>query len=245
LILLTLHLGFSIVGWFERYQAYLITLFVFMAVRRLPDLPWDALSRAARRRPAVAALGVAVVLVCFGSRQLIALRNTATASNNIFAQQYQMGRFVAEQYRDRAVVVNDLGVVSLRATGPVTDLVGLGSTDVLREALRVGGRHKLTGEIVEPLLDKNGADVIILYPDWFDKDVYGRWRAIGSWSLTGQLVTPAASTVFFYARDERTGAELARRLRAFEPELPTGVRVDYYQGMAATDPGSGRGAGAS
>ena len=149
-----------------------------------------------------------------------------------------MGRFVAEQFRDRAVVVNDVGVVALRATGPVTDLVGLGSTDVLRESQRVGGRYKLTGEIVEPLLDKNGADVIILYPEWFDKDVYGRWRAIGSWSITGQLVTPAARTVFFYARDERTGAELARRLRAFEPELPPGVRVDYFGDVAATDLGS-------
>jgi hypothetical protein len=139
-----------------------------------------------------------------------------------------MGRLVEQQLPRAGVAVNDIGLVSLRATGPVVDLAGLGSTDVLRALRAAGGdTRELDRSAIDPILAAHGVDVIMLYPHWFSERLYGGWQRVASWTLPRPAIVVGGSSVVFYARDRQRARHLAEQLHAFERELPHGVRASY------------------
>jgi hypothetical protein len=226
-VIAALHLLLSTVGGIgliDRYETYVVDLGLLFVCSSntqptgtalaFPRLPWP--------------LKLERGLIVAGVLERLCLLGTATfATNDIYEQQYQTARFVQQQFLHDSVVVNDIGLVSLRSEGTVTDLAGLGSTDVLRALRKVTDTRDLPLAAVEPILARNGADLIAIYTAWFNPNLYESWEHVGSWSLPRPPIVVGDARVDFFAPDAERARELERRMRAFESQLPKQVRVQY------------------
>jgi hypothetical protein len=205
------------IGLIDRYESYVLDLGLFFVFAR-PLAPsragWsDKLERG---------------LVVLGIGEKLCLLATATlATNDIYLQQYQTARFVQQAFPNAHVAVNDIGLVSLRSSGPVTDLAGLGTTEILRELRKVADTRQLSRAAVEPTLQRNGADMIAIYTAWFKPELYRSWKHVGSWSLPRSPIVLGDARVDFFAPDAARAETLERRMRVFQPELPKAVQVKY------------------
>jgi hypothetical protein len=216
------------IGLIDRYETYVVDLgllFVFSSDRQA--VPAVVVSARASW-PTKLERG----LIFAGVLERLCLPGTATfATNDIYEQQYQTARFVQQQFLHDSVVVNDIGLVSLRSEGTITDLAGLGSTDVLRALRQVTDTRQLSRAAIDPILERNGADLIAIYTAWFSPELYKDWQHVASWSLSRPPIVVGDARVDFFAPDVERARELERRMREFEPQLPKRVRVRYLTGQ--------------
>jgi hypothetical protein len=206
LLTVALHVCFAETGWFERYQAYLIIGTVVALGIVAPTLAgWP------RWRTRV---GVVVLVLCVLRVPLLV--NTPVATFNTYQNQYQLGRFLAEEYPGTGIAINDLGWVSWLHEGPILDVVGLGSV----EALRATKAGELDAARFAELAADQDVAVIAVYDAFFAPLVPPGWEEAGRWCVPEGRYVLSAECVAFYAR---SGAELDAARAALEryaPALP-------------------------
>lgn len=213
-----LHLQFAKTGWFFRYEAYLLMLGLVVvgsaAGSWVQDLRARAVGAPGWLRLAVATLLIAIVGAPIAVRSVRAFLSTPAFTKITYDQQVQMGRFLADTYSGRTIVVNDIGAVNFFADIEIVDLVGLASMDVAR--LRRRGEP---GPWIEPLVGKR-ADIAIVYDSWLKENggVTEAWQKAGEWS--GAVPN---STVAFYAIGTEHVEQLHANLKAFTASLPPDV----------------------
>lgn len=156
------------------------------------------------------------------------------ASGNIYAQQYQTARFLATTYAGRAVAVNDLGAVAYLHRGPVVDLLGIGSREVLT-AIRDG---RADAAFYRELVARREVEVVAVYEESLPGAIPMEWTKVGAWVLRGTMITPAYRSVSFYAPSPGDVATLRAALHAFEPSLPPGVEPSFSAGATRAIAGS-------
>jgi len=218
------------VGWFDRYQAYLIILGAWFLVSE--DGLALLVDPATFRQHAVGMALAVVAVLGLGHHKVGDLLSTPEATNNVYEQQYQMARFIAAYYPGASVAANDVGLLSDGTNRHITDLYGLGSTDILRVARAAGGQQYMLGAAVAPLLARAGAQVMVIYPDWFQPSLYANWFPVARWTIGGTRVTVAEPSVVFFAPTNQGAALLRQNLIAFQPQLPTDERVSYLKPVA-------------
>jgi hypothetical protein len=216
-----LHLTFADLGWFYRYEAYLLGLALAglgLGICELPPLAADGQGTAPRRRwrPAAAVLLGLLLLVGLGDRGLRATLETPRATANIYEQQIQVGRFLGRYYPGAAVAINDIGAANFLADIRALDLLGLADREVLFH-LRAGTYGV---DVIDRLARRNGARIAIVHPNWIRTPA--SWERVGSWTIRDNLVN-GGDTVAFYALDGAAARMLLERLRAFAPRLPASV----------------------
>lgn len=230
-----LHLQFAGLGWFYRYEAYLMvagTVAVGVALAgRMPGPPGNV----AWGRPAAWPCGAALVLagLLFGGpawrRARESLGSVAQASHNIYEQQFQMARFLRQHFQGRGVAANDVGCISYFADVRLFDTAGLVNLDVMR-AKRAG---RYDQDLVRRLLARYDVQVIVVYDYWAGE--YGgqlpEWGVpIGRWTIPQNYVC-AYDTVSFYAPRPELAPALTAALREFAPALPASVgQSGVYRG---------------
>lgn len=147
-----LHVTFASVGWYERYQAYLLALGLYLVLA--------VVSEVVVPRWREATLGcLAIALVVLSGPRVGLLTNSPLASSNTYRQQYQLGRFMDRYYDGEPIAVQDLGYVAQRHDGPVLDFNGLGSHEVL-DLLRDGDFDK---QAMRDLVRRHRVEAIALY----------------------------------------------------------------------------------
>jgi hypothetical protein len=230
LITAVLHVTFAAVGWFDRYQAYLLISGTFVVLLIAGEMVGQ------RRRRVATLLFLAALIVLPGKKWMLTAL-APLACHNIYKQQYQMGRFMQSYYADRAVMVNDLGLVAYLHGGPLVDLLGLGSHEVLRA--RLDGRM-LDPMYVQQLAAADRVEVIAIYEIAAGRRTPPAWVKVATWELGESWwgprfgrspigIPPAWSRLVFYAPSASAAPELARNLRAFAPQLPPDEGVEYFQ----------------
>lgn len=211
-------LVFGSVGWFYRYEAWLLVPALLLGA----TLPLRALIR----RPLPAVL-LTITLAALLLRGGMALLNLPRAVANIHGQQLQMGAFLAEYHPGATVVANDLGAISYLAGVRSVDLFGLADRDMAR-ARRRGG---CTAAFVDSVARARGADLALLYPDLFERQIPARWVELSRWTIPDNVVC-ARPTVAFYACEPARAGRLAEELDRFEKKLPPEVQVLRFPGHA-------------
>jgi hypothetical protein len=209
-----LHVVFAEIGWYERYQAYLVIaglLFLLQIGTEVIAPRW--------REAALAGLAVAIIL--FSVARIALLTSLPLASSNTYRQQYQIGRFMDRYYDGKPIAVQDLGYIAFLHDGPVVDLNGLGS----HEVLELMQDDRLDRRAMERLIERNRVQAIALFADAYGIRLPENWVPVGEWQLGQKKVSPLYSTVTFYAPSEAQAAKLARQLRDFRAELPAGVKT--------------------
>jgi hypothetical protein len=100
--------------------------------------------------------------------------------------------------------------------------VGLSSLDIAR--LRIDRRLSATS--IQDVIDRDGAEVAIIYESWFAGDLafFRGWTRVATWSIRDNVVCDD-DTVSFFARTTDVGATLKQRLERFRGVLPPAVTV--------------------
>jgi hypothetical protein len=212
IIALAGHLAAGDYGWFGRYEVYAVTLGL-MALAYV----WGP--RLRKLAPERAALMVGAALAASSLQYARPVLLTPAASQNIYDQQRQMGRF-ATDYFPHPVAVNDLGWVAYRNDAFVLDLWGLGSNEVrrLRQA------NAFDRAAIARAAQERGIVFAMVYDAWFAKGLPDQWRRVAQ--LRTDAVSAAEPTVAFYLIDPAKAGEMAAALAMFRATLPKGATLE-------------------
>lgn len=176
------------VGWFYRYEAYVIPVTV-VAIGLLAAEP--GAPRLAR------ALTLPLLLLL--PRGASAHRALPQASRNIFDEQVQTARFVKENFDHEPVLLNDIGAVAYFTHAPFVDLMGLANQETARaRGMRID--RPLAPNTLEKLSER--ADVAIVYEQWFQAEMPNSWRKVGEFRTEKNRVCAFPAVSIFATKPE-------------------------------------------
>ena len=234
------HFQFASLGWFYRYEDYLIILIFFGVGIALgqdgPAMPWRYWLRPSG---VVHMVVFALAAFLFGTPQWPRTSNSyphvISGSYSVYRQQYQMGRFVRRFYRGAGVIANDVGAISYMGEGiDLLDYAGLSDAEVLR--LRRQGLF--TQEAMRRLSQKHHSQVAIVYDNWITSIIGGplpEWVKLGTWITPNDTV--GGDTVAFYATSQAQVPKLLSALQQFSADLPKDMVQDGpYRGAESLSP---------
>ena len=258
-----LHLLFAQFGWYERYQAYLIALGVYVVLGLLADLrspdqvgtSWPSAPAAGASRP-WARWWVVPTLVCllaaFSGNKPSGVVHAAAAMDETYDQRYQVARFLARYYDGEPVATGELGYVSLFHEGPITDIFGLGDREVLLEWERM--HHEVPEATYwRDLMIRRDVDVVVVYPTSLGARVPREWIGVGQLDIGREELTSPDRRMTFYATQPEAVAHLHDSLEDFAGDLSEGSAIELNplaemraeavlrdaQGVAPGPPGDG------
>jgi len=194
-------------NWFHRYEVYAVAFTVLVAM--------TALVESTRVWRSVLVAGLAAVAFPYAQ----ALWQTPAAASNVYQQQYQMHRFVAEFYR-QPVAVNDLGWVSYRrpAGVRVLDLWGLASPEASRTPDKDAGW-------LDDMTAAHGTGLAIIYPDWYEEGAPDDWDPLATMCISSPRTSVARPCVAFYRTGVGNRTLLRTEVAAFAKTLPASVNI--------------------
>ncbi|MEM9045234.1 MAG: hypothetical protein AAGC81_11095 [Pseudomonadota bacterium] len=158
-------------------------------------------------------LGIATVLAIFSAPMAKRVFTTPDASENIYAQHYQMHRFATEFFAYPSAV-NDLGWVAYRNDIHVLDLWGLGSEQA--RISRTADQSGVAG--IDALTREAGSTYAMIYDEWFEDGLPAQWCKVAT--LITPKITAAEGEVAFYLIDRSKEAEMEKALAEFAASLP-------------------------
>lgn len=214
-----LHATFAKIGWYERYQIYLIGLAVYVFIRAAPELLANRVERSERTR--VAPLLVLILLMFTATKAGLTVA-IPRAVNDTYSQRYQAARFLDTYYDGDPIATGELGYISLEHRGPITDLFGLGDYEVLQARIHTPPEDRK--EYWRQLTKRRGFRVAAVYPQTLFFDTPDEWVLVGTWEIQHRTVTAYDRRLQFYATVPEEAAPLAAHLEAFEDELPPSIR---------------------
>jgi hypothetical protein len=217
---------FARVGWFYRYEAYLVGFgWTASALALSSLLPLQReLTPLRRFALAFALLALAgYTAVGLARRGNAAMRLTPQASQNIYEQQYQTARFVSRYYPDSTILANDIGAVAFYSDVFIIDVLGLATRHTA--AYQLAG-VPLNGEQLAEYAEETGARIAILYDSLYMDGERNTlpltWHRLARWSVRDNVAAGDA-TVSIYATNEREIEPLRANLLDFSDELPMSV----------------------
>lgn len=215
------HLNFASIGWFYRYESYLLATGITFAIAGFATLLPEPrhLWEGARREPTIVigALASLFLVLPLRKRAILANNDTPIACRNVFEQQMQSGRFLARF--DAPVAVNDLGAVAWLGKQRVIDLVGLGSLPVAKAKGLKLMQQLTTADLARFTAD---AEVAIIYDEWFTEPLPPSWLRVARWRIEDNRTCAWPSVSIYAIQPARYGNVLAE-LRAFSAQLPARV----------------------
>jgi hypothetical protein len=232
LVTSALDLRVAAVGWFSRYEAYLVVLgLLVLAVGTCEYLSEYRKGGWAKAEAFVAALWILYSIALPPSllcvRSYYALRRIPLGSRNIYEQQYQIGLFLRQFYRGASVAANDIGAVCYLGDPHLEDLWGLGSSDAAKERTK----GYLSPEQISYLTDAHRTKIAVLHERLFTdgrmayRGLPSHWKRVGRWTIPDNYIAWDA-TVSFFAVDPSEEARLADSLRRFSSQLPGDIQQD-------------------
>ena len=208
------HLAAGQMGWFCRYQVYVVvTGIIALAVVGAPDMA-DWLHTAEWPRFGAVLLAFLAVMSPFVWCTL----HTTQAAGNIYDQQFQMRRFVTE-FHHGAVAVNDIGEVGFGNRAYVLDLWGLASEPARQARLSRAGVHWMAA-----LATERHAGLAMMYDQWFPAVPAG-WIKMATLTSQRPQYTTGEPDVAFYATDACAAPAIESELLAFATTLPASDKL--------------------
>jgi len=218
------HLTVGDIGWFFRYEDYMVVLVGMSLIMQLVDLrPVLKMLRPASWAVLVVAVAfLAGGLLASANRGQVAFRSTAQAVKNIYDQQYQLAHFLKANPQYRSAAIGDLGAITyFNDDLRILDLEGLALNGVPVEEM---GPERLSEARINQLVEDHGSQIAIVYPDYFTGQP-ASWKLVGSWTIENNLVT-FGPEVTFLAIPPTDPDALARAMSEYsETQLPRDVRV--------------------
>ena len=216
-----LHLQLAGIGWFYRYEDYVIVLgLVGLAHAWFEDWevrpPTFELTKKWVAKYAATSILIFILLLPLSDRAVRALDLTPQANTNIYEQQYQVGLFLRQYYTGAAVAANDIGAINYLADLKTVDLSGLGTVEITKLARE----NPVTQQAqIAAILHTRGVKIAVVLDGYAPP---ADWIAVGRWQTPNPVVL-AADTVWFYALADSEVEHLRTSLQQFGPNLPKAV----------------------
>jgi len=222
-----LHLALADVGNFARYQEWLVVLLGWSVLAALDVAPGRAATGTvlspARPRTSPAHLTstwlVAAAIVLLATPKLALLFAAPTAAEDIYLLQEQTARFLDEYHDTDGVGLHDLGWVAWLHDGPIVDLAGLSSHEVMLGIRSDTYDRTLVGR----LFDEADVSVVATYDGLFDAVLPAGWEPAGTWCVRTPRVVLSADCFSFYGATDAARDDLRAELEAFRGRLPDGI----------------------
>ncbi len=224
------HVHLAGLGWYFRYEAYLVALGLvllamhyYQASTRAGVASGSTASRTKGwRRVLIAAVVIACVArLCFslGWRAFVSVAGLPGSAREIYTQQIQSARFFDRYYSGQAVAANDIGAINYFADIRCVDLFGLAN----HEVARLRKNDAFTTESIAELSERAGVRVAIVYDKWFERagGLPAHWRKAGEWTIP-ERTTVAQDTVAIYAVDADYNT-LVQQLIEFGESMPAEI----------------------
>lgn len=218
-----MHSVFASFGWFYRYEAYLIVL-GSLHLSKMALLWWQANGLPGVKRQAIPIAMLAILFYSLPVRGLNSFRNSIRAIYNIYEQQYQMGLFLKQYYKQQTVAANDVGAISYMADLHTIDMWGLGNNEVANARRN----HYWTNDFLRKLVADNHTRITVMYDSWFDKDLPAQWVKVATWEMPYNYICGDIK-VTFYGVTLAEADLLKKNLSAFASQLPGDVKVAYFK----------------
>lgn len=208
-------------GWGARYEAYLIVLGIAAVGGWM--LRW-------RERPAPAGAGprfwaaatmTALLLAAFVAtgmeRMLVVTINASVASREVRDRDMVVADFFATAYPRQSVMAMNIGAIVWRGDPHLTDVLALGTVQVLRLFLR----GELDAAAIDRIARQRDVKVAAIFDDWFVDWAGGPlgWIAVAEFDPHSNRDLRYR----LYVRDPAEAPLLAEKLRAFA--TPPGFRT--------------------
>jgi hypothetical protein len=210
----TAHVVLADVGWYERYQAYLIGIGVYALLCMLAELPAGVGHRAV--------VACAVLGALFGMSKINLVIQAHQAADDMHRHQYQAARFLDRYYDHASIATDQLGYISLFHDGPLTDLAGLGDYEVLEAG-------DPTRQLWTDLTERRGLRVVVTFDVTAARYVPTNWILAGQLTIDGAKTTTVSPSLQFYAAAVDEVHPLQRHLAEFEPDLPARVHLELNE----------------
>jgi hypothetical protein len=230
-----LHCALSRLGWFWRYESYLIALGICSAVIATQHLVQSPQTRTrldsdqVQPRRAFPLVICSLLLLILAFRVITPIRTVPEAVLAIYRQQFQTARFLQSAYPHRAIAVNDVGAVSFFSSVDCLDLFGLATNQVTTLKHLDTPDANLDADAIERLARERNVPIAVLYEDWFP-DLPDDWHKVEGWTIpdTKEPIILGDRQVIFYATSAAEVEPLRRALAAFHPSLPPEVQITHY-----------------
>lgn len=221
-----MHAVFGGFGWFYRYEAYLIVLGCFHLL--IVFFEWYADKQVATNKQYLFYIAFALLFTFnLPFRAGNSLRNFVRSTYNIYEQQYQVGLFMKKYYDKQTIAANDIGAMSFLTEMNIVDLWGLGNNEVT--IARKGGYWNAA--FLQSLVKKDKVTVAVVYESWFDKELTGNWKKVGTWEVSYSFMLGDTKVSFYVIDPNDAGkiAQLKSNLIAFKTALPKDIKVEIEQ----------------
>jgi hypothetical protein len=216
------HMQLGSIGWFYRYEAYLVALGIFVnsyCIFTGYAIYKEYLIRTSRSMKVVLIVAFAILLIPLFYRAVDSTLVTTKAQKNIRDQQLLMTQFVEQYYNNENIAVNDIGMVSYETDANIIDVWGLANNETGNAIL--GGYYN--SEFFQKFLDDNNVKLVISYEFLFGRSGVkpDDWKLVATWLAHDNYVLGDV-LLGFYAREEDI-PQLLENLDQFEPNIHSDV----------------------
>lgn len=222
---------FAGVGWFYRYDAYLVALGIFIIALSLSEIKGFKFSIGRINRKNMAKyllIVISFILIItllsnpLESRGFESLKETPQATNDRYLGHIYPAQFVATYYNNSTIAVNDLGAMSFYTDARILDIYGLGSKEPVYYLEETGKYNKSEVDI---WTKQQSTEIAILQPEWIviSPRIPDSWQMAGQWN-TPQNVAFGDTTIGIYAVNYSKKDELIKNLKKFSSALPEEIK---------------------
>lgn len=219
-----LHLQLGKIGWFFRYEAYLVALGIltlsiqghrFFSKLTLDSLRAPQIDLGGNKNRLYGLALIVLFVTPLAARGALWMYWTPIASTNIHDQHYEMARFLDEFYYGEAVMLNDIGYANYLTDIVCVDKWGLATLDI-GESLLNGS---MSADTLRSIASEHGVKIAAIYLDGFIPE---EWEPVGHWTIRNNVVA-YNSTISFLVVMPSERDRLISSLQLFSPSLPDDV----------------------
>lgn len=222
---LFLHLPMASLGWFYRYEAYLIGFgIVVIGLAVVEYLPQFHLRQMIKTNPAQGIAWIVMIFIVmapFMMRAHITLVQTPIAMTNNYQKHYIPSQFIKKYYgtsKDTVAVI-DVGCLGFYTEARLLDFYGLATKEVAKARLNKTFHTKMLDELTQANHVKMGM---------FNETIFqgvdalpASWVKVGEWRYQHFVVD--FEFISFFATQEKYEQELIANLKSFSQDLPSDI----------------------
>lgn len=216
IIITYFHCQFSSVGYFYRYEAYLVFSGTIISMINFFYLINPYLDKyflkVSLLKKIVVTLSFIFVISPLLIRAISSYYRIPQACKNIYEQQYQSAMFLKEFYPKASVVINDIGAMSYYNDIEVIDVWGLATKEIARAKLE--GNYDST--TIKKIFEEKKPNIAIIYESWFEgiNSLPSDWKKLASWKILDNIVC-GDDQISFWAKDSLEIQKLKMSLEKF------------------------------